>query len=55
MINFGAKTAERMVPVVGALIGGTANYLFIKRMGNAVKNNPSFNSPILNKEILVID
>ena len=49
MINFGAKTAERFVPVVGAFIGGTANYLFIKRMGTTIKNNPSFNSSILNK------
>lgn len=37
LINLGAKTAERLVPVVGAAIGGTANYLFIKRMARSVK------------------
>lgn len=37
MINLGGKTAERLVPVVGAVIGGTANYLFIKRMAKSVK------------------
>jgi hypothetical protein len=37
MINLGSKTAERLVPVVGAAIGGTANYLFIKRMARSVK------------------
>lgn len=34
---FGTRVAERLVPVVGAAIGGTANYLFIKRMGRSVK------------------
>lgn len=51
MINFGAKTAERLVPFVGAFIGGTANYLFIKKMGTSIKNNPSLNSSLLNKQI----
>lgn len=37
ILGLGAGTAERMVPVVGALIGGTANYLFIKRMAKSVK------------------
>lgn len=37
MLNLGGKTAERLVPVVGAVIGGTANYLFIKRMAKSVK------------------
>ncbi|TSJ43858.1 hypothetical protein FO440_06640 [Mucilaginibacter corticis] len=32
MINLGSKTAERLVPIVGAVIGGSANYLFIKRV-----------------------
>ncbi len=34
---FGTRTAERLVPVVGAVIGGGANYLFIKRMAKQVK------------------
>lgn len=37
ILNLGARTAERLVPVVGAVIGGTANYLFIKRMADSVK------------------
>ncbi|OKS85855.1 hypothetical protein [Mucilaginibacter polytrichastri] len=38
LINIGSKTAERLVPVVGAIIGGSANYLFIKRMAASVKD-----------------
>lgn len=34
---FGTRVAERLIPVVGAAIGGTANYLFIKRMAKSVK------------------
>jgi len=34
---FGTRVAERLVPVVGAAIGGTANYLFVKRMAKSVK------------------
>jgi len=37
LMMVGTRTAERMVPVVGAVIGGTANYLFIKRMAASVK------------------
>jgi hypothetical protein len=37
LMVLGTRTAERLVPVVGAVIGGTANYLFIKRMANSVK------------------
>jgi hypothetical protein len=33
----GTRAAERLVPVVGAAIGGTTNYLFIKRMAASVK------------------
>lgn len=38
LLLLGTRTAERMVPVVGAVIGGTANYLFIKRMARSVKD-----------------
>lgn len=39
MLVFGRKTAGRLVPIVGAVIGGTANYLFIKRVaGNLMIN-----------------
>jgi hypothetical protein len=37
LMLLGTRTAERLVPVVGAVIGGTANYLFIKRMADSMK------------------
>jgi len=37
LMVLGTRTAERLVPVMGAVIGGTANYLFIKRMAEQVK------------------
>lgn len=37
MINMGVKTTSRLVPVVGAVIGGSANYLFIKRVAASLK------------------
>jgi hypothetical protein len=37
LLMLGTRTAERLVPVVGAAIGGTTNYLFIKRMARLVK------------------
>ncbi|QHS55377.1 hypothetical protein GWR56_07425 [Mucilaginibacter sp. 14171R-50] len=37
LLAFGVRAAERLVPVVGAVIGGTANYLFVKRMAQKVK------------------
>jgi hypothetical protein len=37
LMVLGTRTAERMVPVIGAVIGGTANYVFIKRMAKSVK------------------
>lgn len=36
MLTLGSKTARRLVPVVGAVIGGSANYLFIKRVAESV-------------------
>jgi hypothetical protein len=41
MITMGSKTARRLVPVVGAVIGGSANYFFIKRMAESVKKTQS--------------
>jgi hypothetical protein len=32
LLSVGTKTAERLIPLVGAAIGGTVNYLFIKRV-----------------------
>ena len=40
MVNIGSKTAERLVPVVGAVIGGSVNYLFIKRVAKSLKTAP---------------
>jgi hypothetical protein len=37
MMNIGSKTAERLVPIVGAVIGGSVNYLFIKRIAKSLK------------------
>jgi hypothetical protein len=37
LMLLGARTAERMVPIVGGIIGGGTNYLFIKRMAKSVK------------------
>jgi hypothetical protein len=37
LLMLGTRTAERMVPIVGAVIGGTTNYLFIKRMARSVQ------------------
>lgn len=37
MLMIGTRAAERLVPIVGAVIGGTANYLFIKRVAARVK------------------
>jgi hypothetical protein len=36
LMVLGTRTAERLVPVVGAVIGGAANYIFIKRMAESV-------------------
>ncbi|ASU32670.1 hypothetical protein [Mucilaginibacter xinganensis] len=41
LMILGTRTAERLVPVVGAVIGGTTNYLFIKRMAASVKSQQS--------------
>jgi hypothetical protein len=37
LMMFGTRTAERLIPIVGAAIGGTTNYIFIKRMAKMVK------------------
>jgi hypothetical protein len=39
LLNLGSKTARRLVPVVGAVIGGSANYLFIKKVARQLRAN----------------
>lgn len=38
LMNLGSKTTRRLVPVVGAVIGASANYLFIKRIANNLRD-----------------
>ena len=47
LLLLGTRTAERMVPVIGAVIGGTANYLFIKRMSGSVKKLYMVGEPVI--------
>ncbi|MDB5153065.1 MAG: hypothetical protein JWR54_1816 [Mucilaginibacter sp.] len=37
LVKMGSKTATRLIPVVGAVISGATNYLFIKRMAESIK------------------
>src|SRR3984885_4069087 len=37
LMMLGTRTAERLVPIVGGVIGGGTNYIFIKRMAKSVK------------------
>ena len=40
LLRMGAKVGGRLVPVIGAVVGGTTNYLFIKSVGASVKRIP---------------
>ena len=40
MLTFGSKATRRLVPIVGAVIGGGANYLFIKRIAGSLQKQP---------------
>ncbi|MGZ3872758.1 MAG: hypothetical protein ACXVJD_07560 [Mucilaginibacter sp.] len=46
LMILGTRTAERLVPVVGAVIGGGANYIFIKRMAASVKKLQLVSEPV---------
>jgi hypothetical protein len=37
LLNFGSKTVKRLVPVVSAVVGASANYMFIKRIANNLR------------------
>lgn len=45
LLSVGTKTAERLVPLVGAAIGGTVNYLFIKRVAASLLPPAKDNKP----------
>lgn len=47
LMKLGARAAQRLVPVVGAVIGGTANYLFIKRMAVRVKEMSGYTEVVV--------
>jgi len=46
LLRLGSKTAARLIPIVGAVISGTTNYLFIKRMAESVKRMQSRFQPL---------
>ncbi|MBS1532360.1 MAG: hypothetical protein JSU01_18810 [Bacteroidetes bacterium] len=37
MVRLGARTAGRLIPIVGGAIGGATNYMFVKRMAESIK------------------
>lgn len=37
LLTLGSKTAKRLIPVVGGVIGGSINYLFIKRVASSLQ------------------
>ena len=37
LTRLGSRTAGKLIPIIGAVIGSATNYLFIKRMAEAVK------------------
>jgi hypothetical protein len=47
LLMLGTRTAERLVPVVGGIIGGATNYMFIKRVAARVKELELGQQPII--------
>ena len=47
LLLLGTRTAERLVPVIGGVIGGAANYIFIKRMAESVKKIMLVEEPVV--------
>jgi hypothetical protein len=47
MMRLGSRTASRLIPIIGGAIGGTANYLFIKRMAESVKRMQPRYQPVM--------
>jgi hypothetical protein len=40
LIRMGARVGGRLIPLVGAVVGGTTNYFFIKGVGRSMKRLP---------------
>ncbi|MBS1528085.1 MAG: hypothetical protein JST19_20735 [Bacteroidetes bacterium] len=53
LLRIGPKTAARLVPVVGAVIGGTANYLFVKRMARKIKAMDYWYEPVTVPAVII--
>jgi hypothetical protein len=47
LLMLGTRAAERLVPIVGAVIGGTTNYIFIKRVAARAKELEMEKMPVL--------
>jgi hypothetical protein len=46
LLRLGSKAAGRLIPVVGAVIGGTANYMFIKGFAESIKKMDFAHIPV---------
>jgi hypothetical protein len=46
MTRMGSRTAAKLIPLVGAVIGGATNYLFIKRMAESVRKMHPAREPL---------
>ncbi len=40
LLRMGASAGGRLIPMIGAVVGGTVNYLFIKSVGASMKKLP---------------
>jgi hypothetical protein len=47
ILRLGVRTAQRLIPVVGAAIGGTTNYLFVKRMAESARQLLVHDEPVV--------
>jgi hypothetical protein len=45
-LTLGSKTSQRLVPIVGGLVGGTVNYLFIKGVAKTLMNPETADSKL---------
>ncbi|MBC7565601.1 MAG: hypothetical protein H7223_01385 [Pedobacter sp.] len=47
VLTLGSKTSQRLVPIVGGLVGGTVNYFFIKGVAKTLLNNEESDNKML--------